>query len=257
MHLDRIYERLTLPLLTTPDEHLTLEQIVHAKCFHFFTTPEVIEKQASLIRDIRDAMTEIHGNQPPLLIWEPQAKSCSPGTLQRHIEAFGQVDVFSPNHVELHSLYSETKITTVDRKKVESAAMSFLKASTAHRGAESKSGYALIVRAAEHGCYVLWNAAGSPTGAWLPAYYDRNSSKVVDPTGAGNAFLGGFAVGFQETGDFVQAAMYGQIAASLVIEQIGVPELRGQAENETWNGVHIRQRLSAYRRQLQQSGQSR
>ncbi len=44
---------------------------------------------------------------------------------------------------------------------------------------------------------------------------------VVDPTGAGDAFCGGFLVGLVETGDPVEAACYGTIAASFVVEGFG------------------------------------
>lgn len=66
----------------------------------------------------------------------------------------------------------------------------------------------------------------------MPAFYPSPSintqaqnKKVVDTTGAGNAFLGGFSIGLHETGDEIEAAMYGIVAASLVCEQIGVPIL--------------------------------
>jgi ribokinase len=41
---------------------------------------------------------------------------------------------------------------------------------------------------------------------------------AVDPTGAGDAYCGGFLVGLEETGDLVQAALYGTVAASFVVE---------------------------------------
>ena len=44
-------------------------------------------------------------------------------------------------------------------------------------------------------------------------------NKVVDTTGAGDAFCGGFQVGLFETGDPVQAALYGAVSASFVIEE--------------------------------------
>lgn len=46
-------------------------------------------------------------------------------------------------------------------------------------------------------------------------------SRVVDPTGAGDAFCGGFLVGYRRTYDPVEAVLYGNISASLVVEGIG------------------------------------
>jgi hypothetical protein len=48
----------------------------------------------------------------------------------------------------------------------------------------------------------------------IPAY----PSDVKDPTGAGDAFGGGFLAGFRKTYDPVEASLYGNISASLVIE---------------------------------------
>jgi len=48
----------------------------------------------------------------------------------------------------------------------------------------------------------------------IPAY----PSTVIDPTGAGDAFGGGFLAGFRKTYDPVEASLYGNISASLVIE---------------------------------------
>ena len=51
----------------------------------------------------------------------------------------------------------------------------------------------------------------------IPAY----PVEIFDPTGAGDAFCGGFLAGYRRTFDPVQAAVYGNISASLVIEGQG------------------------------------
>ena len=51
----------------------------------------------------------------------------------------------------------------------------------------------------------------------IPAY----PSRLVDPTGAGDAFCGGFLAGFQKTHDPLMAALYGSVSASLKIEGSG------------------------------------
>ncbi len=45
--------------------------------------------------------------------------------------------------------------------------------------------------------------------------------EVVDVTGAGNAYYGGFLVGLEKTGDILQAGLYGTVSASLVVENMG------------------------------------
>lgn len=51
----------------------------------------------------------------------------------------------------------------------------------------------------------------------IPAY----PARVADPTGAGDAFCGGFLSGYRNTYSPLQAALFGNISASLVIEGTG------------------------------------
>ncbi|MBT3337428.1 MAG: carbohydrate kinase family protein [Anaerolineae bacterium] len=51
----------------------------------------------------------------------------------------------------------------------------------------------------------------------LPAY----ASRVADPTGAGDAFCGGFLAGYQQSQDPLRAAAYGNVSASLSMEGSG------------------------------------
>jgi len=51
----------------------------------------------------------------------------------------------------------------------------------------------------------------------VPAY----PARVVDTTGAGDSFCGGFMVGLAETGDAVRAAMLGTVSASFAIQGYG------------------------------------
>lgn len=45
---------------------------------------------------------------------------------------------------------------------------------------------------------------------------------VVDPTGAGDAFCGGFLVGIARTADPFKAALYGTVSSSFIIEDFGL-----------------------------------
>jgi cytidine kinase len=49
---------------------------------------------------------------------------------------------------------------------------------------------------------------------------------VVDACGAGNAYCGGFLVGWVQTGDLRRAGLYGAVAASFLVEQVGLPPPR-------------------------------
>lgn len=47
--------------------------------------------------------------------------------------------------------------------------------------------------------------------------------KLVDPTGAGNAYGGGFMAGWVLTGELKTAGLYASVAASFLVEQVGLP----------------------------------
>ena len=59
--------------------------------------------------------------------------------------------------------------------------------------------------------------SGSKTRWEIPAYPGRE----IDLTGAGDAFCGGFLAGFRSTFDPLEAALYGNVSASLAIEGSG------------------------------------
>lgn len=137
------------------------------------------------------------------------------------------VDVFSPNHVELAAIFGILMLTSADRVAIQEMASKFLEA-----GIGSSGHGVVIVRAGEDGHFL--NSATQPA-KWLPPFYEAMncggqntaaSPKVVDPTGAGNAFLGGYAIGFPQTGSAVEAACYGTVASSFALEQIGIPSTK-------------------------------
>lgn len=78
-------------------------------------------------------------------------------------------------------------------------------------------------------------------GLWIDAYWGMDDvSKVVDVTGAGNAFLGGLAAGLSICNDDIrQAVKYAAVSASLTIEQHGLPALK----DGLWNGDRPEDRL--------------
>lgn len=62
----------------------------------------------------------------------------------------------------------------------------------------------------------LYDAVGKHR--WeIPAY----SSRMADPTGAGDAFCGGFLAGYRKNYDPLEAVLYGNVSASLKVEGSG------------------------------------
>lgn len=112
---------------------------------------------------------------------------------------------------------------------------------------------------------------------WFPAYHNSKfpDFKVEDPTGGGNTFLGGFIAGYMMgtksrdvddslggsstctiMGNLARAAVYGNVAASFAIEQVGVPRITSNGINnssdgsnngkELWNNESVEARVNEY-----------
>jgi sugar/nucleoside kinase (ribokinase family) len=81
--------------------------------------------------------------------------------------------------------------------------------------AEALSAYGceiIVIKCGERGQLVYDAAAHS---RWeVPPY----PARFVNPIGAGDAFCGGFLAGYRRTYDPLEAALYGNISASLVVE---------------------------------------
>lgn len=77
--------------------------------------------------------------------------------------------------------------------------------------------------------------------------------RAVDPTGAGDAYCGGFLVGLTETGDPVEAAIYGTVAASFIVEAEGLPLHRAvPPEDATFRAKAVRRRVRRIRHDAQE-----
>jgi sugar/nucleoside kinase (ribokinase family) len=154
--------------------------------------------------------------------------------------------VFSPNHLELIRLFEDDELVSTrpfDRNLIELYAQRILHTSSPTRGAGTR----IVVRAGEHGCYLL---SSSLRGLWIPAYFAENVEAVVEPTGAGNCFLGAFTRILGTSGDLTEAAVYGTVAASYAIEQFGLPTLRNSNGRELWNDSAFADRLDTFRKRL-------
>jgi ribokinase len=71
----------------------------------------------------------------------------------------------------------------------------------------------VVVKRGASGSEVYWDGRRITVGI--------SKVEAVDPTGAGDAFCGGFLVGLARTGDPGVAAMYGAVSASLIVESFG------------------------------------
>ena len=118
------------------------------------------------------------------MIWEPSPPTCVPEKLQAYFDSVGSIDVFSPNHLELLSLFGRSE-EALDKGIIQALALGFVQVGIGY----AKQG-AVVLRVGEHRCLVM--STGKPP-VWLPLFYERgealeaSKSKVFDATGAGNA----------------------------------------------------------------------
>lgn len=98
------------------------------------------------------------------------------------------------------------------------------------------------------------------------------SSRILDPTGAGNSFLGALTVALARGKTLEEAVCWGSVAASFVVEQIGVPVCStfiaserekfedwatnnlnngNHEQKELWNGDSVLERLDKFLERVQ------
>ncbi|MBE7552771.1 MAG: hypothetical protein HS126_17005 [Anaerolineales bacterium] len=117
----------------------------------------------------------------------------------RAIVSTGQI--FSPNEPEAASLVGPGEPLELIRRLVAA-------------GAEI-----VALRQGEKGATVHRAQSGE---TWhIPAF----ETSVIDTTGAGNAFCGGFLASWVLTGNLRLAGLYGAVAASFLVEQVGLPSV--------------------------------
>ena len=145
-----------------------------------------------------------------LILWEPWERYCLP-----------------ENRAEIGRLASE----------VDAIALSVPEARQLTGLEDPRAIIAQLLEDGAHRVALRMGARGSlvadENGAFceIPAY---PVTEIVDVTGAGNAYCGGFIVGLERTGDICEAGRYGAVSASLVIEHNGallpLDGLRAEAE---------------------------
>jgi adenosine kinase len=91
---------------------------------------------------------------------------------------------------------------------------------------------ALVVTRGERGCSIFEASRRSDVAAVAP-------HRIVDPTGVGDAFRGGFLKGMAHDADYVLCAQLGSVAAAYALEHLG-----GQSHAYSW--PEFRDRFEAH-----------
>ncbi|KAK0666939.1 Ribokinase-like protein [Cercophora samala] len=241
---DRVFSYTTAPLQPTPADLTNRIPLLRSVAFHLLASPQDFELSAQQLQAIRHADGVL---TKPLLAWEPAPASCRSSFRDEHLKAAKLAHIYSPNHTELLAVFHDVEEPSLvfDRDTIQDIALQLLESGVGPDGQG-----AVVVRCEEHGSFAVSKAY---TGRWFPAFYSGNSSKVVDATGAGNAFLGGATAKLAEGAGLTEAVIMGTVAASFAIEQIGLPERAGEGKGETWNGVGVLSRIEAYRAKMEKN----
>ncbi len=152
------------------------------------------------------------------LLWEPTRAFMLGGDYARFLRGLRRADIVSPNLHEAQAMTGlQDERAIVRRLLADGAAV-------------------VALRMGELGSLV---ASRDADCAWrIPALPVR---EIIDQTGAGNSYCGGFVVGWQREKDLAAAGCYGAAAASFTLEHIGCAQLPADLQGQ-WS-----QRLQAAR----------
>lgn len=234
------------------------------KSSHLICSPtRCFQIEKDFLKRIAEEREEFGGLVPqmaPIFVWEPVPTSCKPQELSEVYEALKYVDVVSPNLMELQALFGNP----IDSNKASTEEIASMSNTFLTPGPGNKP-CAVIVRPEAECCYVAQTLRHLSMLTYHGNSRKVNEDKlktrennVVDPTGAGNAFLGGFCVGLFDNSrivgltDFEAAASYGSVAASFAVEKVGMSKRSYDActEAELWNGEGAYDRLVEYVKRL-------
>jgi sugar/nucleoside kinase (ribokinase family) len=142
------------------------------------------------------------------------------------LNVLNKVDVFFANDEEVRMLTDELNLITAGKRLLE------------------KGPSLVVIKKGEHGALLL-----SKDFVFVaPAY---PSETVLDPTGAGDSFGGGF-LGYLDNvdsyaeGDIRKAAVYGSVLASFTIEKFGIDRLESLSSEEIENRFAEFQKLVSF-----------
>ncbi len=144
-----------------------------------------------------------------LLLWEPVRVFMLGADHEAFLQGIAHADIVSPNLHEAQTMYGiEDEREILRRMLADGVKLAAL-------------------RMGERGSLVARPGAG--LAHYIPAV---EVAEVVDQTGAGNAYCGGFLVGYCREGDVAEAGCYGAAAASFTLEAVGCARIPDGLETE-------------------------
>ena len=152
----------------------------------------------ALLRPAKDVTPWRQAFPSAIILWEPMRVYMLTGDRHEFVKTLTHIDIVSPNLFEAQTMYG---IQNPNR----------LIESMLNDGAKI-----IALRMDEQGSLVASHS--QPQIIHIPA---TPVPQVVDQTGAGNAYCGGFLVGLTRTKNLKEAGVYGAVSASFTLEQVG------------------------------------
>jgi sugar/nucleoside kinase (ribokinase family) len=157
---------------------------------------EGVHLQAGLAEEFYAWVERLRAAGCKFILWEPWEQFTKPENLDVYHEMVKLVDIVSPNLEEACTLTGLSDPLAVFRELRKNAPI-------------------VALRMGSQGSLVAQQGGPIYQVSTVPV------PKIVDVTGAGNAYCGGLVVGMSTRGDLIQAAGYAVVSASMALGQFG------------------------------------
>ncbi|RLV92130.1 Protein MAK32 [Spathaspora sp. JA1] len=202
---------------------LKFEELESSQCYHLICS-------ISRCEEIIDKLNTYNQGKKPdkIFIYEPLPDDCKPENLSNLQRILPKIQIFTPNLEEAQELLKGTNSSSPEELSQEFNRWLHL----------PNSG--TVIRCGKLGCHIRTKQGQIYD---LPAYH-QSQENVIDVTGGGNSFCGGFIMGYYLSRQNWQVAgIAGNIASGCIVEQLGMPQVRG----DLINGKSLAERLEIYK----------
>ncbi|KAK6464838.1 hypothetical protein DFJ63DRAFT_96173 [Scheffersomyces coipomensis] len=215
------------------DDILNYDKLKSSRSFHLICS---IDRCHTIIDKLNQ-----HLNHQPIYIYEPLPDDCKHENLMKLTQLLPKIDIFTPN------LDEACELVGINKKANELIDNSYLKDITQKFNQYLRlANSGTVLRCGPLGCFI--ETIDKQTYN-LPAYH-LDQTKVIDVTGGGNSFCGGFVTSYILThGDWLMSGILGNLVSGCVIERLGAPIKA--TDKEEWNGVSLKTRFDNYVNQNQ------
>lgn len=216
----RQFSYLTPKIQITADDWIEtygLEKLKNIKCFHLICSPERVKEIFEKLSEVKE-LKEWY----PTYVWEPLPDSMVKDNYDMIKQLMNRKEhiLISPNSEEAARLFGIEEPVEIDKCEI------LLKKFDDFMNKQNSC----ILRCGKLGSMTLssFNGETERQLSHLPAYHSLTQEQVIDPTGGGNSFLGGFSMGYALTNNMNIANLCGTITAGCNIEQIGPAKYNSQ-----------------------------